>query len=49
MEREIKCYKVLWSTRKDLEDIVSRGIRRGQGKKRSLGDTARALESQEGI
>ena len=42
---------MLWSTRKDLEDIVieSRGIRRGQGKKKRLGDTARALESQEGI
>ena len=43
--------KVLCSTRKDSEDIVieSRGIRRRQGKKRSLGHTARALESQEGI
>ena len=43
--------KVLWSTRKDSEAIVieSRGIRREQGKKRRLGDTARASESQEGV
>ena len=42
---------MLWSTRKDSDDIVieRRGIRRGQGKKKRLGDTARALESQEGV
>ena len=42
---------MLWGTRKDSDDIIidSRGIRRGQGKKRRLGDTARALDSQEGI
>ena len=42
---------MLWSTRKDSDDIVieSRGIRRVQGKKKRLGDTARALESQEGL
>lgn len=43
--------QVLWHTRKGLQNIIieSRELRRGWGKKRRLGDTARASEFKEGV